>query len=525
MTSCPSAYGAAVALTPSWAADSLGIALHRRYDAKGLAADLDRAVGAFTAAADATDEGSVSRQTALMNLSIALHARASERPDSPSSATDLDRAVECLRSALEHMPALRPARGGAASSMASALSDRFARTGAADDREQAIVWGIAAWEEEQADEGVRITAALVAAGMLAAEDPDRAADLAEAAVRMLPRIASWYSYRADRQDMMSRLGGTAGTAAALVLGARRGTAAERAERAYLVLESGRAVLLGHALGTRGDLADLERTRPDLVRRFKEARHRVENPVPDGLPPVGASDIAARAAWQVRIAQQQRLHAAELQELTEEVRAHLAAFGKPPTLPEALAEAAEGALVMLNVTLLRSDALLLTSEGITAVELIALTPATVTERVSAFRTAVDTLSGDAGFEEQLAAQDVLTSVLGWLWDAVAEPVLTRLGHTRQPEEGQPWPRLWWAPGGVLGALPLHAAGHHTDLAADGADGAGRRTVMDRVVSSYTPTLRALRHARAQARRQRTGPVAHRALLVAMPVTPGLPDGGR
>src|SRR6185436_5751086 len=45
-----------------------------------------------------------------------------------------------------------------------------------------------------------------------------------------------------------------------------------------------------------------------------------------------------------------------------------------------------------------------------------------------------------------------------------------------------PRIWWAPGGLLGSLPLHAAG----VATDG--------VIDRVVSSYTPTISALRYAR-------------------------------
>lgn len=495
---------------------SLGAALHRRYDAEGLPADLDRAVAALTAAVAAADEGGMSRLTALSGLAIALHARASQNPDAPSSGADLDRAVECLETVLGDMPARRPARGSAASSLASALTDRYARTGAADDRARAILWGVTAWEEEQADADVRITAALVVAGMLAAEDPDRAADLAEAAVGLLPRIASWYSYRADRQYMLSRLGGSAGTAAALVLGARRGTARQRAERAFQVLESGRAVLLGHTLGTRGDLAELSRTEPGLVRRFKEARRRVEHPVPNGSPPVGDSDIAAQAAWRGRTAREQRRRAAELAELTRQVRARLTDFGKPPTLDEARAEAAEGAVVILNVSPLRSDALLLTSEGITSVELTALTPKTVAERVSAFRTAVDTVAANGGFAELLAAQDVLTSLLGWLWDAVAEPVLTRLGHIRQPGEGESWPRLWWAPGGVLGLLPLHAAGHHA--------GPERRTVLDRAVSSYTPTLRALRHAREQARRQGAGPVAHHALLVAMPLTPGLPDGG-
>jgi CHAT domain-containing protein len=72
-------------------------------------------------------------------------------------------------------------------------------------------------------------------------------------------------------------------------------------------------------------------------------------------------------------------------------------------------------------------------------------------------------------------------------------------------------VWWATGGVLGLLPIHAAGHHTDPPS------ARRTVMDRVVSSYTPTIRALRHAR---RRDRAVP-ADTALIVAMPTTPGVP----
>ncbi|MFE0645419.1 CHAT domain-containing protein [Streptomyces sp. NPDC058877] len=496
---------------------SLGVALHRRYDAQGVPADLDLAVTALEAAAAEADTGSMSRLTALSGLAIALHARASHSPEAPSAAADLDLSVTCLDTVLRDVPAGRPARGSAASSMASALMDRHARTGSAHDRAGAIRWGVSAWEEQATDANVRITAALVAARMLAAEDPDRAADLAEAAITLLPQIATWYSYRADRQHMLSRLGGSAGTAAALALGARRGTARQRAERAFQTLEAGRAVLLGHVLGTRGDLAELSRIEPELVRRFKEARRRVEDPVPGGLPPVGDTDIVAHAAWQERIAREQRQHAAELDALTQRVRDRLTSFGEPPTLDEARAEAAEGAVVMLNVSALRSDALLLTADGVVSVRLPALTPETVTERVSAFRKAIDTMAANRGFERLLAAQDELTSVLGWLWDAVAEPVLNRLGHTREPGPGDSWPRLWWAPGGALGLLPLHAAGHHT--------GPERRSVLDRVVCSYTPTLRALRHAREQTRRpERSGPVPHHALLVAMPVTPGLPGGG-
>ena len=87
------------------------------------------------------------------------------------------------------------------------------------------------------------------------------------------------------------------------------------------------------------------------------------------------------------------------------------------------------------------------------------------------------------------------------------MLAALGLTRPPA-GTRWPRIWWCPVGPLAYLPLHAAGRHLD--------GGQATVMDRVVSSYTATIRVLEHARAAVRpvsRPRT------ALIVVMRETPG------
>ncbi len=72
-----------------------------------------------------------------------------------------------------------------------------------------------------------------------------------------------------------------------------------------------------------------------------------------------------------------------------------------------------------------------------------------------------------------------------------------------------PRVWWCPTGPLTVLPLHAAGHGTD-----------DCVLDRVVSSYASTLRALADARVRPV-QDSDP---RMLLVTMPVTPYLAGGG-
>jgi len=112
---------------------------------------------------------------------------------------------------------------------------------------------------------------------------------------------------------------------------------------------------------------------------------------------------------------------------------------------------------------------------------------------------------------------ITATLEWLWDAIAQPVLTELGHDHVHGIGQDWPRLWWCPTGPLAVLPLHAAGYH-----DSDHKHRGRSVLDRAVSSYTPTLRAL--VRAHSAHPR--PVSTRAdgqmLIVALRHTPGQPE---
>lgn len=63
-----------------------------------------------------------------------------------------------------------------------------------------------------------------------------------------------------------------------------------------------------------------------------------------------------------------------------------------------------------------------------------------------------------------------------------------------------------PLGLLGLFPLHAAGHP-----------GEAGALDRVVSSYTSTLRVLAHTRG-----RPPAATRRQLVIALEHTPGLPD---
>ena len=170
--------------------------------------------------------------------------------------------------------------------------------------------------------------------------------------------------------------------------------------------------------------------------------------------------------------------------------------------------------MFTISVHGSHALLLTADGATALPLPALTPETVTKQTTVFQQALhDANDRSAGLAGRTAAQAQIRYILGWLWDTAAQPVLSALGHHHPPEADGEWPRVWWAPGGLLGLLPIHAAGHHGE-----SSGQSDRTVMDRVISSYTPTIGSLYHSRHQAgaRQSAAGP----SLIVSMPTTPGL-----
>ncbi|MFD7135553.1 CHAT domain-containing protein, partial [Streptomyces sp. NPDC059894] len=192
------------------------------------------------------------------------------------------------------------------------------------------------------------------------------------------------------------------------------------------------------------------------------------------------------------------------------------FGLPPAETELRETAAQGPVVIVNVSPYGSHALLLTADGVRGLPLPALTPGAVTDRATSFHRALSDID-DPDHPDPMAAQEVLHRTLEWLWDVVAGPVLDALGVTpgpgrTPPPAGEP-PRVWWVPGGALSRLPLHAAGHHRTRAADAAP----RTVLDLVVSSLTPTVRALHHAR---RRVDAPPApAARALVVAVPGQPG------
>ena len=219
------------------------------------------------------------------------------------------------------------------------------------------------------------------------------------------------------------------------------------------------------------------------------------------------------------------------------------FLRPPRLQRLLPAAQQGPVVIVNVSRWRCDALIVRRDGVTTRALPDLTLDEATARANAY---LSTLSEaeqadarhlatqaaepgetarDAGRRHLLAARDLeaahqrvdtmLTDLQSWMWQTIAEPVLAELGYTETPtDDASTWPRVWWCPTGPLTILPLHTAGIHSSRDKG-------RAVLDRVVSSYTPTLRALLESRSSGDEEGTeGEERDRLLFVDVPDLPDL-----
>lgn len=180
------------------------------------------------------------------------------------------------------------------------------------------------------------------------------------------------------------------------------------------------------------------------------------------------------------------------------------------------------VALVNVSKHRCDALLVRDGTVTVVPLPRLDHASLNRQAGTFLWAVQRAQDPACPPEERykAHQVAIPAVLRWLWHTTVRPVLDALGLTGPPAPGARWPRIWWCPTGMMSFLPLHAAGEHVSLYDPLHDGSGAHTALDRVVSSYTPTLRALNEA---ARRAADVPGSGSGgLLVAAPQTPGTPE---
>ncbi|MBE9374960.1 CHAT domain-containing protein [Saccharopolyspora sp. HNM0983] len=427
--------------------NSLVTALIDRYEHTGDTGDLDQAADLAHAVSQAAGEGSADGYTARAQLGlIAMH-----RFRLRDGQSDLERAVELFDAVLAEIPDQIPSRAAVATNLGRALQALHQRTG----RRRYYRWArkvlTEAAEQTTAPAEQRLRAANLS-GRLAAEASrwGEAVESFRSALKLLPLISCGKRVVATPATQRRWATITADAVAAAL-------EAGEPVRAMEMLEFGRSAILSDFLPAGGELGELHRTHPDLADEAVQLRRLLNRPADE--PVLGEPDDRGRLArsWE---------------RLLEEIRAERPSHLRPRRLRELAEGAPDGTVVMINLSRYRSDALVLVGGRVVTVPLPNTSPERAAERSAALLAA--------------AQQDdhrTADSVLDWTWQHIARPVLERMGYLGVPGGGVRWPRVWWSAMGETAFLPLHAAQARTG-----------ECVLERVVSSYTPTLGALLRAR-------------------------------
>ncbi|KAJ7281865.1 CHAT domain-containing protein [Mycena rebaudengoi] len=249
------------------------------------------------------------------------------------------------------------------------------------------------------------------------------------------------------------------------------------ETAVELLEQGRAMLWTRLHGFRSPLERLRDADAGLAARFEDATRQLERHA-TAPPDTDAVDAKERALDFDRQMKTQRVLQERWDGLVGEIR-RLEGFSHflRPMPFAALQEAAQGGpVILVNVSQYRSDAIILQHDGPpTVVPLPDVTPEGMKELNARFLKA-----------RQMENPKHIIVVLRSMWNDVVQPIVAQLLKLDVPRNT----RIWWCPTSFLCGLPLHAAGMYKPQEP-------HATLPNLYISSYTPTLSALIHARADA----------------------------
>ncbi|NBM16220.1 CHAT domain-containing protein [Streptomyces sp. GC420] len=321
------------------------------------------------------------------------------------------------------------------------------------------------------------------------------------AFSLVPLLAPQHLSRPDREQLLTNLDGVAADAAACALSMGDPYAALE------FLESGRGLFLTESLGLREELAKLDTHAPQLGRRFLQLRAEV---TASGVGTAWSRDGSEAAVEQELMDAElsaNRARATELQEVLGALRKvpGLNRFLLPPDARDLVDASmdATGTVVVINVSGMHCDALIVRDGTVRVLPLPDLTWHEALRRSEALQRSTWRASDRSlSVEERALAEQELSAVLDWLWRTAARPVLDDLDRprpTRRRAQALPTtenlrPRVWWCATGVLSGMPFHAASPLSSPAQPSHPGTGSDSVIDRVVSSYTPTLSVLAYSR-------------------------------
>ncbi|KAF5558714.1 hypothetical protein FPHYL_7305 [Fusarium phyllophilum] len=253
---------------------------------------------------------------------------------------------------------------------------------------------------------------------------DKAYDAVKTAMGLVPNLIAQTTSNADKQDALVQVYDLSSDAAAVALSANRGALA-----ALRFLEQGRGMMAASVEESRIESLNLRTRHPELAERFSQLQGQISS-----------SGAVSRSSVDIH-----------------PPKAGFEDFLSAPSESSIKNAAIPGAIIVINVSEFRRDAIIVEHDKIGTISLPQLTILDIRSNTQQAHTSSP-------------------KVLEWLWHTIAEPVLSALGITGvSPEERLS--RIWWIPTGLLSICPLHAAGRHYK--------GSQETVIDRAMSQPVP----------------------------------------
>ena len=465
--------------------NNLGNKLESRYERTGEMKDLEEAIQTARQAVESTPADHPDQAGWLNNLGNKLESRY----ERTGEMKDLEEAIQTARQAVESTPADHPDRAGRLNNLGNKLESRYERTGEMKDLEEALRYLYDAWDCTNSVPFTRVRAAARCLKILATQHKlDAGINLGRAVLELLPTVHTRLLDRNDQQFVMSTFAGVASDLCGFFL------ASSRPNEALEYLEQGRGVIISQLLDRRTDLSDLIADHPTLARQYERLVNEVNTPLRQ----------TTHDAAEVQATKRRREAAAELDACIRTIRGipDHRRFLLGQTVAEMQECAGEGTIVVVNITEFRSDAILVSRNTVKTVPLSQLSASDTRAWLSKRWTAKKR-------SEQKKKNEEFLGYLSWLWQACVKQILDEISTQNRPTQGLP--RVWWIGTGLASSMPFHAAGLHMRGSTENA--------YSRVISSYTPSIKALAHAQNWARSTEEPRAAHGSLLITtMPTTP-------
>ncbi|KAJ5281475.1 hypothetical protein N7478_006847 [Penicillium angulare] len=424
----------------------------------------------------------------LNNLANAIEARYKEQ----ANIVDLNMAIEKSEEALSLMREDHPSRAGYSFNLGARYYARYQKEDNSQDMQNAIDRFLEGWKAPSGRPFDRVLAGSQAIYKL--RDTGRleeATTIAMEVVDLLPQVTTRSLNVTDQQYVVREFSGIAGNACSLLL------SLGRLNDALEYLEKGRTVILDLLMSNRMNLGDLEAISPEYAAKFRQLQDQINKTFDSArIDSVGAETLLQKRLSSV----------SQFNECVEEIRKlpGQSRFLLGPELNEIRAGAKNGCIVIMNITNLRSDAIIISPEKIDSIELPNLSRQRGLEWLNK-----DLTRKAKNAAERKRKNAEYRDLLHWLWTSGVKPIFDRIGLKPQSLT-QKLPRVCWIASGIASMLPFHAACDQT--ASD------TENTFEYAISSYSPSIKTMFQVRAKL--SNDAKVAQPSLLmVGMPTTKG------